>query len=166
MLLSFHFPKISSPAQESLEPFSGVLWREPATQSPRIPICCSIATTMYWLSTKNVVVSFPRFCSLALLLRSPACKYTSFRSSTLLLYFLPPSYMFMCLFEGKCLMDNFLGKNNVLLCWKTCSILLQSENVFCIVFFLFSGIFGACERCVTARSWLFVYLMHVWVLLH
>ncbi|KAJ9700817.1 hypothetical protein PVL29_006235 [Vitis rotundifolia] len=40
---------------------------------------------MYWLSTKNVVVSFPRFCSLALLLRSPACKYTSFRSSTLLL---------------------------------------------------------------------------------
>ncbi|WJZ87441.1 hypothetical protein VitviT2T_006820 [Vitis vinifera] len=85
MLLSFHFPKISSPAQESLEPFSGVLWREPATQSPRIPICCSIATTMYWLSTKNVVVSFPRFYSLALLLRSPACKYTSFRSSTLLL---------------------------------------------------------------------------------
>ncbi|CBI23729.3 unnamed protein product, partial [Vitis vinifera] len=40
---------------------------------------------MYWLSTKNVVVSFPRFYSLALLLRSPACKYTSFRSSTLLL---------------------------------------------------------------------------------
>ncbi|WCJ24134.1 DNA mismatch repair protein MSH1 mitochondrial [Euphorbia peplus] len=32
---------------------------------------------MQWLATRNVVLAFPKFRSLALLLRSPACRYTS-----------------------------------------------------------------------------------------
>ncbi|KAG2727771.1 hypothetical protein I3760_01G173700 [Carya illinoinensis] len=36
---------------------------------------------MYRLATRNVVVSFPRWCSLALLLRSPARSYGAFRPS-------------------------------------------------------------------------------------
>ncbi|KAF3946324.1 hypothetical protein CMV_027398, partial [Castanea mollissima] len=41
---------------------------------------------MYWLATRNAVVSFPRWRSLSLLLRSPARTYTSFRPSPTLLY--------------------------------------------------------------------------------
>ncbi|OMP03154.1 GIY-YIG nuclease superfamily [Corchorus capsularis] len=40
---------------------------------------------MYWLATRNAVVSIPRWRSLALLLRSPLPKYTSFNLSPLLL---------------------------------------------------------------------------------
>ncbi|XP_022760392.1 DNA mismatch repair protein MSH1, mitochondrial isoform X2 [Durio zibethinus] len=40
---------------------------------------------MYWLATRNVVISIPRLRSLALLLRSPLNKYASFNPSPLLL---------------------------------------------------------------------------------
>ncbi|KAK3187702.1 hypothetical protein Dsin_027263 [Dipteronia sinensis] len=40
---------------------------------------------MYWLTTRNVVVSIPKLRSLSFLLRSPLYNYTSFRSSPLLL---------------------------------------------------------------------------------
>ena len=106
MLLSFHFLNISSHLRrEALNLSSGVLWRERSAKSPRIPICCSIATNMSWLFAKNIVVSLPRFRSLALFANSSARKYTSFRSSPLLLYSLRPSlhppYTFMCLVEAK-----------------------------------------------------------------
>ncbi|GMY27006.1 DNA mismatch repair protein MSH1, mitochondrial isoform X1 [Fagus crenata] len=41
---------------------------------------------MYWLATRSGVVSFSRWRSLALLLRSPAPRYSSFRPSPTLLY--------------------------------------------------------------------------------
>ncbi|XP_044486008.1 DNA mismatch repair protein MSH1, mitochondrial isoform X3 [Mangifera indica] len=40
---------------------------------------------MYWLAAKNAVVSFPKFRSISLLLRSPVLNHTPFRPSSLLL---------------------------------------------------------------------------------